>query len=203
MELTLKVISGKHAGQKLRIPAPKFLIGRGDDCQLRPSSDLVSRHHCILLVGSGGAVIRDLGSRNGTFVNDQRVAGDQALQAGDRLTIGQLKFEVLLKAGEPQPLKALDLKEAAEKALAKHDDDLDVLELFKEDQTSMRDTVRMEASETITTRKESLVEEPAPDAAAEDSSPSAKQHRPAPPRSQHKDGGEAAAQILKKLLKGH
>jgi pSer/pThr/pTyr-binding forkhead associated (FHA) protein len=202
MELTLKVIAGKHAGQKLRIPAPKFLIGRGDDCHLRPSSDLVSRHHCILLVGSGGAVIRDLNSRNGTFVNDQRVAGDQALQAGDRLTIGQLKFEVLIKAGEPQPLKALDLKDAAEKASAKHDDDLDVLELFKEGQTSMRDTVRMEASETITTRKETLLEQPEPDAPAEDSSPSAK-HRPAPPRSQHKDGGEAAAQILKKLLKGH
>ena len=78
MELTLKVISGKHAGQKLRIPAPKFLIGRGEDCQLRPNSDLVSRHHCVLLVGSGGAVIRDLNSRNGTFVNDQKVAGDQA-----------------------------------------------------------------------------------------------------------------------------
>jgi predicted component of type VI protein secretion system len=201
MELTLKVISGKHAGQKLRIPAPKFLIGRGEDCQLRPNSDLVSRHHCVLLVGSGGAVIRDLNSRNGTFVNDQKVAGDQALQAGDRLTIGQLKFEVLIKAGEPQPPKALDLKDAAEKVSANHDDDLDVLELFKKDQSSMRDTVRMEASETMTTRKESLVEEPAPEATMDDDSPPAR-HHPAAPRSQHKDGGEAAAQILRKILKG-
>jgi predicted component of type VI protein secretion system len=201
MELTLKVISGKHAGQKLRIPAPKFLIGRGEDCQLRPNSDLVSRHHCVLLVGSGGAVIRDLDSRNGTFVNDQKVAGDQALQAGDRLTIGQLKFEVLIKAGESQPPKALDLKDAAEKVSAKHDDDLDVLELFKEDHSSMRDTVRMEASETMTTRKESLVEEPPPEATTDDGSPPAR-HHPAAPRSQHKDGGEAAAQILRKILKG-
>jgi pSer/pThr/pTyr-binding forkhead associated (FHA) protein len=201
MELTLKVISGKHAGQKLRIPAPKFLIGRGEDCQLRPNSDLVSRHHCVLLVGSGGAVIRDLNSRNGTFVNDQKVAGDQALQAGDRLTIGQLKFEVLIKAGEPPAPKALDLKNAAEKVSAKNDEDLDVLELFKEDQSSMRDTVRMEASETMTTRKESLVEEPAPEATTDDGSPPAR-HHPVPPRSQHKDGGEAAAQILRKILKG-
>jgi predicted component of type VI protein secretion system len=201
MELTLKVISGKHAGQKMRIPAPQFLIGRGEDCQLRPNSDLVSRHHCVLLVGSGGAVIRDLDSRNGTYVNDQKVAGDQALQAGDRLTIGQLKFEVLIKAGEPPPPKALDLKNAAEKVSAKNDDDLDVLELFKEDQSSMRDTVRMEASETITTRKESLVEQPASEDNADDGSPPTR-HHPAPPRSQHKDGGEAAAQILRKILKG-
>src|SRR5260221_6227481 len=201
MELTLKVISGKHAGQTLRIPAPQFLIGRGEDCQLRPNSDSVSRHHCVLLVGSGGAVIGDLDSRNGTFVNDQKVAGDQALQAGDRLTIGQLKFEVLIKAGEPPPPKALDLKDAAEKVSAKHDDDLDVLELFREDQSSMRDTVRMEASETMTSRKETLVEQPVPESTTDDGSPPAR-HHPAPPRSQHKDGGEAAAHVLKKILKG-
>ncbi len=100
MELTLKVVSGKHAGQKLRIPTPKFLIGRGEDCHLRPNSDLVSRHHCILFVGDSGAAVRDLNSRNGTFVNDERISGDRPLRAGDRLKIGQLTFEVRLNAGE-------------------------------------------------------------------------------------------------------
>jgi pSer/pThr/pTyr-binding forkhead associated (FHA) protein len=100
MELTLKVVSGKNAGQKLRIPAPKFLIGRGEDCQLRPNSDLVSRHHCILFVGDSGAAVRDLNSRNGTFVNDERIKTDTPLRAGDRLKIGHLTFEVRLKATE-------------------------------------------------------------------------------------------------------
>jgi predicted component of type VI protein secretion system len=100
MELTLKVVSGKHAGQKLRIPAPKFLIGRGEDCHLRPNSDLVSRHHCILFVGDSGAAVRDLNSRNGTFVNDERIKTDTPLREGDRLKIGHLTFEVRLKATE-------------------------------------------------------------------------------------------------------
>ncbi len=100
MELTLKVVSGKHAGQKLRIPTPKFLIGRGEDCHLRPNSDLVSRHHCILFVGDSGAAVRDLNSRNGTFVNDERIKVDTPLRAGDVLKIGHLTFEVRLKATE-------------------------------------------------------------------------------------------------------
>ena len=53
MELRLKVLDGKHAGQEIRIPGPKFLIGRGDDCQLRPKSDSVSRRHCMLQIEKG------------------------------------------------------------------------------------------------------------------------------------------------------
>lgn len=205
MELTLKVTSGKHAGQKLRVPAPKFLIGRGDDCQLRPNSDLISRHHCVLFVGSAGAIVRDLNSRNGTFVNDERITGDRPLQSGDRLSVGQLTFEVRIKIDAPAPPKALDLKQAAEKVAAQSEGDLDVLQLFKDESAgAMRDTVRLEASETIAARKESLVEEaPTPDAeeAPDESAVKHRQH-PSKPLPQHKDGGEAAAQILRQFLKG-
>ncbi len=208
MELTLKVTSGKHAGQKLRIPAPKFLIGRGEDCQLRPNSDSVSRHHCVLLVGADGAVVRDLGSRNGTFVNDERITSDRPLVAGDRLTIGQLKFEVVLKPSLVPAPKSVDVIKTAEKAAAAADPgDLDVLELFKEDGgTAMRDTVRMEVSETIATRRELLTEQEqaapaAPLESAIDEEPHARQ-RPAPRPQQHKDGGEAAANALRQFLKG-
>ena len=178
MELTLKVVSGKHAGQKLRIPTPKFLIGRGEDCHLRPNSDLVSRHHCILFVGDSGAAVRDLNSRNGTFVNDERISGDRPLRAGDRLKIGQLTFEVRLSAGEtaeaPQtasakgpvapaaakpsePAPAAVQRSAAVKAkvdigAAGQGEDDDVIEWFKQDRTgaATHDTVRLDASETTT-----------------------------------------------------
>jgi pSer/pThr/pTyr-binding forkhead associated (FHA) protein len=215
MELTLKVTSGKHAGQKLRVPAPKFLIGRGDDCQLRPNSDLISRHHCVLFVGTAGAIVRDLNSRNGTFVNDERISGDRPLAHGDRLSVGQLTFEVRIKVDAPAPPKALDLKQAAEKVAAKTEGDLDVLELFKDEPAgAMRDTVRLEASETIATRKESLVEEApshaegagaaeaAPAAEAADESGVKQRRHPTKPLPQQKDGGEAAAQILRQFLKG-
>ena len=115
MELRLKVLDGKHAGQEIRVAGPKFLIGRGDDCQLRPKSDSVSRRHCMLQIDEGRVTVRDLGSRNGTLVNDQRVEGQFALKTGDRLSIGQLKFEVNLTTGlkaAKQPV-VKDVKDAA------------------------------------------------------------------------------------------
>ena len=60
MELRLKVIEGKHAGQEIRIAGPKFLIGRNEECQLRSNSDAVSRRHCVLQVEEGRATVCDL-----------------------------------------------------------------------------------------------------------------------------------------------
>jgi cytoskeletal protein RodZ len=121
------------------------------------------------------------------------------------LTIGQLKFEVAIKQDkvvEEKP-KIVDLQSASEKVAASTgSDDLDVLELFKSDSSpSMRDTVRLETSETIATTRESLIEPNAAASEPEDEEPAARA-RPAAPRQQHKDGGEAAAQALRQFLKG-
>jgi pSer/pThr/pTyr-binding forkhead associated (FHA) protein len=75
MEVRLKVVGGKNAGHELILAGPKFFIGRAEDCQLRPKSDLVSRHHCVILVEEGFVAIRDFGSKNGTLINGQAVAG--------------------------------------------------------------------------------------------------------------------------------
>ena len=96
MELKLVVVGGKNAGQKIPVAGPKFFIGRSEECQLRPNSDLVSRHHCAILLEEDFAAIRDFGSKNGTFVNDERVRGEQELNSGDRLRVGPLEFEVEL-----------------------------------------------------------------------------------------------------------
>ena len=73
MDLKLKVLEGKHAGQQIAVKATKFLIGRAEDCHLRPGSELISRHHCALMVEDGYIAVRDFGSNNGTFVNEERV----------------------------------------------------------------------------------------------------------------------------------
>lgn len=96
MEVKLKVCVGSNAGKELRIPGPKFLIGRAEDCHLRPKSDLISRHHCVLLIDENGAAVRDLGSRNGTIVNGERVVGERELIKGDNLKIGPLEFEIVM-----------------------------------------------------------------------------------------------------------
>jgi len=114
MELKLKVLVGAHVGKELPITGPKFLIGRAEDCHLRPKSEMISRHHCVLLVDEESAAIRDLGSRNGTFVNDERVLGERVLTTGDRLKVGPLEFEVNLQVKPAKKLpKVTSIKDVA------------------------------------------------------------------------------------------
>lgn len=94
MDMKLKVLEGKNAGKEIAVKSNKFLIGRAEDCHMRPGSELVSRHHCAIMVEEGYIGVRDFGSKNGTYVNDERVVGERELKTGDRLTIGQLRFEV-------------------------------------------------------------------------------------------------------------
>ena len=53
MDLKLKVLEGKNVGQEIPVHGKKFFIGRAEDCNLRPGSELISRHHCVLLVEDG------------------------------------------------------------------------------------------------------------------------------------------------------
>jgi pSer/pThr/pTyr-binding forkhead associated (FHA) protein len=74
----------------------RFVIGRGEGCNLRSNSDAVSRQHCAITIAQSQVSVRDLGSRNGTFVNDQQIEGDQPLKSGDKLVIGPLQFELMI-----------------------------------------------------------------------------------------------------------
>ena len=77
MEARFSVISGPFRGQAFQIAPGKFIIGREQDCQLLLDSNLVSRHHCVLLMDDYTLRIRDLASKNGTFVNrDQSRVGE-------------------------------------------------------------------------------------------------------------------------------
>lgn len=99
LQAKLKVVGGRHHGRVIPLATKKFLIGREQDCHLRPNSELVSRHHCVFAVDDFSVHVRDLGSTNGTFVNDQRVRGEVLLNSGDRIRVGKLDFELVI--GEP------------------------------------------------------------------------------------------------------
>lgn len=107
LQARLKVVGGTHDGQVISLPMGRFLIGREQDCHLRPNSELVSRHHCVFTVDEYVLRLRDLGSTNGTLVNGERLRGQTELKAGDRVSVGKLDFEVELtegaSPGEPAP----------------------------------------------------------------------------------------------------
>jgi predicted component of type VI protein secretion system len=157
MEVRLKILVGQNVGHELPIRGPKFLVGRAEDCNLRARSDLISRHHCAILVEPGLAVVRDFGSKNGTLVNGERVIGEHELHNGDQLTIGPLTFEVILKtavATEKRP-KVTSVREAAARAAeGPTQGDLDVNSWLDstaeevEDAASLKETRRITVNET-------------------------------------------------------
>lgn len=120
MKIKLKVLKGSGAGKEVRLPTPKCLIGRGEDCHMRPKSEAVSRRHCVIITQKGEVLIRDLESKNGTFVNGKSIKADRVLKTGDKVQVGPLAFEVLIDhsvGGEKKP-KVKSIKEAAVRTTA-------------------------------------------------------------------------------------
>lgn len=134
MFVKLKVNHGPSAGKEIKIPRAQFLIGRGDECALRPKSDAISRKHCLILVETNQVLLRDLGSKNGTYVNGDRVNGDRILKPGDHLKVGPLEFEVLIDyglGGDKLP-KVESVAEAAARTFDSTASDADVTSWLEE-----------------------------------------------------------------------
>jgi pSer/pThr/pTyr-binding forkhead associated (FHA) protein len=125
MKISLVVASGVHQGKVIAVPGAQFLIGRDEGCHLRPASPAVSKKHCLVFVKDGKAYVRDLGSTNGTFVNDAPVQGDREVVHGDRLRVGPLDFSISLTPGTktdstplPDALKAVGPKSGSQQPAA-------------------------------------------------------------------------------------
>jgi predicted component of type VI protein secretion system len=101
MQVKLKVIGGRNDCREIRITVPEFIIGRGDEAHLKPSSDLISRKHCSIRLENGSVQVADMGSRNGTYINGARLEGPSQVRSGDRLRVGRLQFEIIIDHAEP------------------------------------------------------------------------------------------------------
>ena len=121
--MKLKVLAGAKQGTEIPLKKRKFVIGRASDCTLRAGSEAISRHHCVVLRLDSGVAIRDLGSRNGTFVNDEKIAKQTSLANGDRVRVGPLEFifeGVGELANEKKP-KVKDVADAVERTAQSSD----------------------------------------------------------------------------------
>ncbi|MFP4053737.1 MAG: FHA domain-containing protein [Phycisphaerae bacterium] len=100
-----KLVMFKANGQRkdFRVKTPKMIVGRGEDADLRIPIMSVSRHHTELRTEDSTLVAKDLGSSNGTYVNNKRV-NEQVLSAGDRLVIGPVVFTLQID-GKPSEIK--------------------------------------------------------------------------------------------------
>jgi len=207
MVVQLKVMVGSSAGQTIKIAGPKFYIGRSEDCQLRPRSDLISRHHCAIIIEADYVAVRDFGSKNGTYVNGERVSSEQELKAGDQLRVGPLEFEVVIDLGSlggAKKPKVKSIKEAAErtadsgviKTSGGDADELDISEWLGDDLVSEHETrEHSSASETTEITLEQLTGvDPIAPPKSDETDAKATEEQPS-------GSDEAAASMLRKLRK--
>lgn len=90
----LIILSGKHQGKRLSLPEGEAVIGRDETCQIRLATNEVSRQHCRLICSRDQVFVHDLGSRNGTLINDVVIHGHAELQPGDTLRVGPVSFQL-------------------------------------------------------------------------------------------------------------
>lgn len=227
MQVKFKLLKGSHTGKEVKLPAPKCLIGRNDDCHLKPQSEAVSRRHCVILTTDTEVTIRDLNSRNGTHVNGEKITGDTVLLNGDIVKVGPLEFEMLIEhtAARIKRPKVSDIKEAATRivqttASASSQDLSDVTawldeadvkaktetRQFRVDDTTTGTVADIVGEQTTTAKSEAPAAEKSHETTElkvdDTKRPEKKAPGKLPPRQavQAKDSREAASDMLKKLF---
>jgi pSer/pThr/pTyr-binding forkhead associated (FHA) protein len=97
-DLHLQIVEGPGAGTTVRVDRA-LVIGRADDADLALADARVSRHHARVAPSPGGGVtVEDLGSSNGTFVNQRPAHAAVRIDPGDELLVGVTVLELRTEA---------------------------------------------------------------------------------------------------------
>ena len=93
-DLILEIVEGSQAGRQLPLDSVVD-IGREPSLPLHLDEDTqVSRRHARIALQGGQVVVEDLGSTNGTYVNDQPISSPRSLNPGDKVRIGLTVLEL-------------------------------------------------------------------------------------------------------------
>src|SRR5262245_46242707 len=101
---------GSHQGKWVYSVGDRCVLGRNAECDIADifaENSGVSRFHAQLEFGGGQYTVEDKGSRNGTFLNGQRVTGRAPLRSGDRLLIANVELTFLEQADAVVPATAV------------------------------------------------------------------------------------------------
>ena len=97
----LVIVAGELSGRIFDLDRDEVSLGRSDEADITLEYVGVSRRHALLLGQDGSFSARDLGSKNGTFVNDRRIGEPTLLRKGDLLRVGPVAFK-FIPQGDPE-----------------------------------------------------------------------------------------------------
>lgn len=108
MDVSLVMFKNNSQRRDFPVRKDRVVVGRKNTCDLRIPLSSVSREHCEIRLEDDKVHLRDLGSSNGTLLNNVRVQ-ETVLSPGDEITIGPVIFTVVIdgKPSQVKPGKAL------------------------------------------------------------------------------------------------
>src|SRR5512144_1574211 len=86
-----RLILSTAEGQQAIELRPINSLGRHPNNSIQLLDKIVSKEHCIIELRDGQFILRDLGSLNGTYINGDRVRGEQPLKHGDEIALGSTR----------------------------------------------------------------------------------------------------------------
>ena len=95
MDASLLIVNGSKSGDFVTI-GRVLVLGRSEDCSIRPMSPMVSRRHCRIIFEKGSYLIEDLGSTNGTTLNGKLVTCSMELKDGDKIGVANAQFKFVM-----------------------------------------------------------------------------------------------------------
>ncbi len=112
----LELVKGWSPGARFELDGDRAVIGRSADCEVPLDVAAVSRRHAAILRDRGLYFVEDLQSRNGTFLNEERITGRSPLSEGDQLLICDQEFRFYTGQGTGllDPMRNLEESSIAE-----------------------------------------------------------------------------------------
>jgi serine phosphatase RsbU (regulator of sigma subunit) len=117
-------MTGGKAGERYRLVKEKTVIGRHPGCDIIVDSGSVSRQHAVVEMKDGVWWIEDLGSRNGTLINGEKLNGQHQLEAADE--IGVCEDRLVFTVGDTTPSEWVSLggeTDASQAVFQSHDEE--------------------------------------------------------------------------------
>ena len=96
MTASLTILNGKTPGKTISLHGERVVVGRMPDCDFVLQDESISRHHACIFRREQSFYVKDLDSRNGTYLNGERIREPACLSDGDQIQL----YEVTLTFAE-------------------------------------------------------------------------------------------------------